>query len=75
MATCVKCHRSMSDSELRPLPLALRIALYPLAHRYSQADEELRGRYCPICRRVYSVLLVVVGAAVAIVLLYFSMMW
>ena len=75
MATCVKCHRSMSDSLLRPLPLALRIALFPLVGRYSQADDELLGHYCPICRRVYSVILLIVGAAVAIVLLYVATRW
>ena len=75
MARCVKCGRDLPDTQLRRLPLPLRIVLYPLVAKYSQADEELLGSYCPICRRVYTAILVVVGAAVAIVLLYVSMMW
>ena len=75
MPNCVKCHRSLPEEQLKPLPLPLRIALFPLVGKYSQSDDELWGQYCPICRRVYSVLLMIVGALVAAVLLYIAVMW
>lgn len=75
MPNCVKCGRTLPENQLKPLPLLLRIALFPLVGKYSQPDDELWGRYCPICRRVYSILLVIVGIVVAAVLLFISVMW
>ena len=68
---CPRCKREFPASELRPIPLWLKLSSFPFAWRSGAVRQEVSREYCPKCRRSINAALFFVAFMVVVMLVLF----